>query len=206
MTDYLVFIPIGYMLGSLPFGLIAGRLVKGVDVRKYGSGMTGMTNVLRTIGIPAAITVLALDMGKAVLAVVLTRIFTDSTSVETATAVAAILGHNYPVFSGLKGGRGTATGWGGLFILSPIAGVIASVIGLSTVAIWRFVSLGSVLGATLGAVTLVALSLLGVEPLAYAWYGMIGLALIVVKHKDNIARLIKGEERRLGQPVKEVAH
>ena len=191
MTEFLVFAAVGYLLGSCPFGLIAGRLFGDVDVRDRGSGMTGMTNVIRTVGVPAGILVLGLDMSKTVLAVVLARVLTDSLGAEVVAAIAAILGHNWPLYSGFRGGRGTAPGWGGLLVLSPIAGIVASVVGLLTVAISRYVSLGSLVGATSGAATLVALSLLDVDPLAYVppayvWYGPIGAAIIVVRHKDNI--------------------
>ena len=198
MTEFLAFAVVGYLLGSVPFGLIAGRLFSNVDVRDHGSGTTGMTNVIRTVGVPAGILVLGLDMSKTVLAVVLARIFTDSLGVEVVAAIAAILGHNWPLYSGFKGGRGTAPGWGGLFVLSPIAGVVASVVGLLTVAVSRYVSLGSLVGATSGAATLVVLSLLDVDPLAYVWYGPIGATIIVVRHRDNIQRLLRGEERKLG--------
>ena len=200
MTDLLIFVPLGYLLGSLPFGLIAGRVAMGVDIREHGSGNAGMTNVLRTVGARAAALVLLLDMGKAVLAVGLARVFSDSPGVEATAALAAIAGHNWPLFTGFKGGRGTSTGWGGLIILSPVSGLIATFIGLVTIAIWRYVSLGSLLGAVSGATALIALSLIQFEPLAYAWYGAFGALMIVVRHRDNMGRLIRGQESKLGQP------
>jgi glycerol-3-phosphate acyltransferase PlsY len=199
VTDYLLLVPLGYLLGSIPFGLIASQLLKGVDLREHGSGRTGMTNVMRTVGTRAAIVVLVLDMGKSVVAVVLARVFSDSPGVEPAAALAAIVGHNWPVFVGFKGGRGIATGWGGLFILSPLSGLVATAIGAPTVAIWRYMSLGSILGAGSGAVTLVILSVIGFEPLAYAWYGLIAGPLVIIRHRDNIQRLIRGEERKLSR-------
>ena len=123
MIDYLILVPLAYLLGSVPFGLIAGRLVANVDVRDYGSGKIGMTNVLRTSGKTAAAVVLLLDMGKGVLAVFIARLFFDSYGAEAAAALAVLFGHNWPVFIKFRGGRGTASGWGGLLILSPIAGL-----------------------------------------------------------------------------------
>lgn len=210
MIAYIVMIPVGYLLGALPFGLILGKLFGGVDVREYGSGKTGMTNVLRTAGVPAALLSLALDMGKAVLTVLLARIFFDSPGVEAAAAVAALVGHNWPVFVGFRGGRGTAPGWGALIILSPLAGLVATLIGLSAVALSRYVSLGSILGTLSGIITLIALAVLGVVVegdsdafwFAYAeyiWFAVIGAALVIGLHKDNIQRLISGTERKLGQ-------
>ena len=204
MTDYLILIPVGYVLGSLPFGLVSGWAFKRVDVRDFGSGKTGMTNVLRTVGVPAAALVLLLDMGKAVLAVVLARIVSDSHGVEAAAALAALIGHNWPVFVRFRGGRGTAPGWGGLCILSPVSGVVATAVGIPMIAITRYVSLGSMLGAASGAVAVIVLSSMGHAPSEYIWFGAIGGTVVVARHKDNILRLLRGEERRLGQPAKPV--
>jgi glycerol-3-phosphate acyltransferase PlsY len=201
LIGYLVLVPVGYLLGSVPFGLVVGWAFRRVDIRNYGSGSTGMTNVLRTLGVPAGILALLLDMGKAVLAVVLARVFTDSQGVEVAAALSTMFGHNWPVFFRFKGGKGTATGWASLLILSPIAGLVASVVGLGTAGITRYVSLGSLLGSTLGPAVLIVLVLLGREPLVYAWFGVIAAPLIIVQHKDNIERLIKGQERKLGRRV-----
>ena len=199
--DYVILAFVGYLIGSVPFGLIAGRVFKGVDVRELGSGMTGMTNVLRTVGMWAAVLVLLLDMGKSVLAVVLARVFSDSQGAEAAAALATILGHNWPIFVGFRGGRGTSPAWGGLIVLSPVSGLVASIVGVTTVAVSRYVSLGSIVGACTGAAVLVALSVAGFAPLAYAWYGIIGAPLVVVRHRDNIGRLMRGQERRLGKPA-----
>ena len=201
MTEFLVFVPVGYLLGSLPFGLITGRMTTGVDIREHGSGSTGMTNVLRTIGRPAAALVLLLDMSKAVLAVMLAKLLLDSPGVEAAAGLAAIVGHNWPVFTGFRGGRGTAAGWGGLIALSPLSALIATVTGAAALAVSRYVSLGSLSGGVSGGVALVVLSIADFEPLAYAWFGAIGALLIVIRHRDNIGRLMKGDEHKLGQPA-----
>ncbi len=204
MIGFLVMVPIAYLVGSIPFGLLAGKLVAKVDIREYGSGKIGMTNVLRTAGVTAAAVVLLLDMGKAVAVVVVARLLFDSYGVEAASALAVIFGHNWPVFIGFRGGRGTASGWGGLLILSPLAGLIATVIGLLLVAFTRYVSLGSITAAALGSIVLVVLALTGWDllggdvPGAYSWYGIIGGTLIVVRHRDNIQRLLNGTERKLG--------
>ena len=199
MIGYLILVPVSYLLGSLPIGLIAGWAFKRVDVREHGSGKTGMTNVLRTAGAPAAILVLLLDMSKAVLAVVLARVLTDSPGVETAAALAALIGHNWSVFIRFQGGRGTAPGWGALVILSPIAGLVATVIGTFLVATTRYVSLGSIMAASLGSITLIILSAIGYVPIEYMWFGIIGGSLVVFNHRDNIQRLINGTERKMGQ-------
>jgi glycerol-3-phosphate acyltransferase PlsY len=200
VIEYLVMVPISYLIGSIPFGLLAGKLVAKVDIREYGSGKIGMTNVLRTAGITTAAVVLLLDMGKAVAGVVIARLLFDSGGVEAAAALAVIFGHNWPVFIGFRGGRGTASGWGGLLILSPIAGVIATVVGVVLVGLTRYVSLGSIAATALGSAVLIVLAVFyDPVPLVYSWYGIIGGTLIVVRHRDNIQRLLNGTERKIGR-------
>lgn len=201
MIDYVILVLTGYALGSVPFGVIVGWAAKRVDVREYGSGNTGTTNVLRTVGRPAAALVLLLDMGKGVLSVVIARVVSDTASVESAAALAALAGHNWPVFLGFRGGRGTATGWGSLLILSPISGLAATVVGTSLIVTTRYASLGSIAAATAGTGTLVGLSLAGQLPLGCVWFAAIGGPLVVLRHRDNIRRLLKGEERKMGQPA-----
>jgi glycerol-3-phosphate acyltransferase PlsY len=199
MIDYLILVPIAYLLGSVPFGLIAGKIAGNMDIREHGSGNIGMTNVQRTVGTPAAALVLLLDMGKAALAVVVARIFFDSPGVEAAAALAVVFGHNWPIFIRFRGGKGTASGWGGLIILSPIAGLVAMLVGVPLIALTRYVSLGSVSAAVLGSLSLIIMSTLGHLPLAYIWFGAIGSVLVVVRHRENIQRLLSGTERKLGQ-------
>ena len=199
MIDYLVLIPIGYILGSMPFGIIAGWAFKRVDVREFGSGKTGMTNVLRTVGAPAAALVLALDVGKTIVAVVLARVLSDSHTVEAAAAIAVLIGHNWPVFIGFRGGRGTASGWGGLLILSLPSGMVALAIAIPVVLLTRYMSLVSIASATGGSVTLAVLAATGHAPWSYVLFVAVGCPLVLLRHKDNIGRLLKGEERKLGQ-------
>lgn len=201
MIDYLLMILMGYLMGSMPTGLVIGWIFRRIDVRTYGSGKTGMTNVLRTAGLPAAALVLFLDMGKAIMAVVIARIVTDSPGVEAASGIFILIGHIWSVFIKFGGGRGTAPGWGALIILSPIAGLVATVSGLFLVWTTRYVSVGSMVGCSLGCVTLIILAILGDVPLEYIFYGVVGGSLVISKHIDNIKRLRKGTERKLGRPA-----
>jgi glycerol-3-phosphate acyltransferase PlsY len=201
MIDYLILVPIAYILGSVPFGLIAGKMAKNVDIREHGSGNTGMTNVQRTIGTPAAVVVLILDMGKAVVAVIVARAFFDSPGVEAAAALAVVFGHNWSIFMRFKGGKGTASGWGGLIILSPIAGLVATIVGILILVLTRYVSLGSISAAVLGSLALIIMATLGHLPLPYIWFGAVGSVVVVVRHRENIQRLVHGTERKIGQPA-----
>lgn len=201
MTEHLIFAMSGYLFGSIPFGLVIGWAFARIDVREFGSGKTGMTNIQRIAGWPPALIVLLLDMGKAILAVTLARITTDSQGAEAVAALAVLTGHNWPVFTGFKGGRGTAPGWGALLILSPVAGLVATAIGLLSVAGSRYISLGSVSASTVGATLLVVMASTGHAPTPYIWFGAVGGPLIVLLHRDNIARIVKGTERKLGQSV-----
>ena len=199
MLEYLILVPVAYLIGSVPFGLLATRLAQGVDVRNYGSGKTGMTNVLRIAGVRAGVVVLVLDVLKGALAVVIAKLVWDSPGLNAAAGLSTLLGHLWPVFIGFRGGRGTAPGLGALIALSPPAGLAAAVVGLPLLAASRYVSLGSISGATTGAATLLILSLVGFHPSIYVLYGGLGGTLVLAKHHDNIRRLLTGQERKLGQ-------
>ena len=200
----LAFIVVGYLLGSVPFGVMIGKVFKGVDVRNYGSGSSGMTNVIRTVGIRAGALVMLLDMTKSVGAIFLARAFTDSQGAEVAAAVAAIVGHVWPVFAGFKGGKGITPGLSALFVLSPISGVVTIAVGVPIIAITRYVSLGSIVGTLLASITLTVLAFTGHTPPIYVWLVAIGGAIVMARHRNNIVSLVKGRERKLGQPAAEI--
>ena len=200
-AEYVLFIAVGYVIGSVPFGLLAARLASGVDVREFGSGKTGMTNVIRTSGRRVGAAVLLLDMSKAVVAIALARYaYGAEPGVHAAAGLAALVGHNFPVFAGFRGGRGIASGWGGLFIFTPWSGLIATAVGIPVVALTRYVSLGSLAGATAGAVSLIVFAATGMVETEYMWYGIVGAPLVLARHHDNVVRLINGTERKLGAP------
>ncbi|MEX2598448.1 MAG: glycerol-3-phosphate 1-O-acyltransferase PlsY [Dehalococcoidia bacterium] len=194
-------IPIGYLAGSIQWGLIVVRIARRLDVRSTGSGKTGMTNVLRVAGPKAAALVLLLDAGKALVMVVIARALTDDAWIHAATAAAVVIGHIWPVFARFRGGRGIATGIGATLGIMPLAGLAGIAIFLPVVALTRYISLGSIAGAVCVMAAFGGATALGVTPLAYLAYALACGLLIVWMHRDNIGRLIKGTERRLGERV-----
>ncbi len=202
MNDALIWaisLSAAYLIGAIPNGLLASRLWRGIDIRDYGSGGSGATNVLRTLGKPAAALVLALDFAKGVIAVWLPRLLTDdavsSHLLFALCGSTAVAGHTWPIYVGFKGGKGIATGWGALLVLSPIA-TLATLLG-TVILITRYVSLASILGAISGVAALIILSLIGVQPIEYTAFGAPAIAFILFRHIDNIRRLLRGRERRL---------
>lgn len=200
---------IGYLLGAIPFGLIVGRLTRGIDLRDYGSHRTGATNALRTLGLRAAALVFLLDVAKGVVAVLVTRaLFGGDPLVEWAAAVAgfaAIVGHNWSAFIGFTGGRGVATSTGALGAMSPPA--ILALAPIVIILIWRtrYVSLGSISGGLLAPVVTGVLALAGLATLPAVVYALASGLLVTASHADNIARLRAGTERKIGQHEQVVA-
>ena len=200
-------IPFCYIMGAVPFGLLIARVVRRIDVREYGSGNTGASNVLRAAGVGPALAVLFFDMGKGVLAVVLAKVIDQSPSLEVAAALSVLIGHNWSVFLRFRGGKGSATGIGSFCAMSPLAGLIMLAVGLPLIALFRYVSLGAIIGAVTAVVSMLLLAILaptlplGVPSLTYLLYPSIGAPIILLKHRDNILRLFKGRERKLGESV-----
>jgi len=203
-AQYPAVLAISYLLGSIPWGYMLLRWRMGVDVREYGSGTTGTTNVLRTGGGGAAAVVLALDVVKGLLAVVLARVIIEDTAAEMAAGLMALVGHNWPVFLQFKGGRGILTGIGGLWIMAPIVAAVAAVSFVLITLVSRYVSLGNILGVFIAAWTMLALALFGVYSNIYTLYVFVGGGIIIWQHRDNIRRIRQGNERRLGQPATKV--
>ena len=191
---------VGYLLGAIPTGLLVGRLYRGIDVRDYGSSSTGATNVLRTLGPVASACVALADFLKGLLAVQLIRqLYPEQRWTHALAAFAAAVGHDWPLFAGFRGGKGVLTSLGGVMPLHrPTA---YAVVGLGVVVLWRtrLASLASLIGTSVAPVILVTTALRRNLPAAYAAYGVGGAALIVLRHRENIARLLAGTERRLGE-------
>jgi acyl phosphate:glycerol-3-phosphate acyltransferase len=194
-------VAIGYALGSIPSGMIVARVYRNVDLTAHGSGRTGATNVLRTLGPGAAAIAFAADFLKGVLAVALVNLlFGVEPWLQLLTTLGAVLGHTYSPFLGFRGGRGVVTGLGATAVAAPWLMLIAFVVGILLVGITRYVSLGSVVGATLGGALLVAQAVASGDQ-AFAVWGVLVGGLIVVAHRDNIRRLLTGTERKLGEHV-----
>ena len=190
-------IALGYLLGAIPSGVLVGRL-RGVDPRDAGSGRTGTTNAIRTMGMRWAALVAVLDVAKGVTAVLLGNLIAPGPWAGALAGVAAVIGHVRSVFIGFEGGRGVATGAGVMVLLAPLAVVAAIVEFAVVVGATRYVSLGSILGSITVAIICVVLAAIGWSGIEVAVAGCAIAAIVVVSHADNIERLRAGTERRFG--------
>ena len=186
---------LAYLIGAVPVGFLVARAFGGADIRRSGSGTIGATNVLRTLGkLPAAITLLA-DVGKGYLAVSAARAIVPAPWGAAAGAVLAIVGNCWPVFLGFRGGKGVATGFGAFLALAPWATAPAGLVWLVVTASFRYVSLASVMACFCLP--------LGVFLLGYPWASVgaavAAAAIIILRHRANLARLAGGREPRLGE-------
>jgi len=191
----IVVLIIAYLLGSLPFGYVLTKTFHKIDIREYGSKNIGATNVLRVLGWRAALPVFILDFAKGLFAVLLARAVSDLPAVYLGAGLLAMVGHSFPVFLKFKGGKAAATGIGVLAALSGWVTLILIVWASLIIYIFRYVSLGSIVGS----ITVPLLFwLLGFD-LMYILFG-IGMALLVVaRHHSNINRLLSGTESKLGR-------
>jgi glycerol-3-phosphate acyltransferase PlsY len=212
IAEFVAVVVIAYLIGSIPFGLIMGKLKSGVDVREYGSGKTGATNVMRTLGTKLGILTLVLDVVKAGGAVMLAAVIVDGSSgsftiggvavywqhvAQVAAGLAAVAGHNWPIFAKFKGGRGVTAYFGTLFAICPPAGILGAEVVAIAALRSRQMSMGSILGALAAWCLMVPLTIAyNLSPI-YLAYGLVVITLLVYQHHDNIKRLRQGTERRL---------
>jgi len=202
---------IGYLIGSIPFGVLISKRRAKVDVRQYGSGKTGTANVLRMAGSKVAAVVLALDVSKGVLAVLFAGLIVGKDYLvvgnvglgllvaQGIAALTAVVGHIWSVFLGFKGGRGVATFFGGLAAMCPIAAAFGGEVLIIGAGLSRYISLGSIAGAVGTYAILAPLTILNGFPIEYLAYALVGSVLIIIMHRDNISRLLAGTERKLGE-------
>lgn len=193
LFHYVLGFALGHCCGSVPSGLWLVRALHGVDIREYGSKNIGTTNVFRTAGPRTAALVLFCDVLKGIIAVALMEHFFHSPELNVATALGALLGHNYSLFLGFKGGKGVATGLGILLFLLPLVAGTAFLVWLALVLTTRYVSLGSIVAAL---ITPVAAWYFAYPP-AYIALAAIAGFFVVLRHKDNIGRLLSGTESKI---------
>ena len=198
---------LAYLLGSIPTGYLVGKYLRGIDIREHGSGSTGATNVLRTLGKKAGISVLVIDMLKGMLGIALVKaLYLNSANplppdwqawLILATGLAAVIGHSKSIFLNFDGGKSVATSLGVLLIMSPWVALATLGSFLLVLAISRIVSLSSITGA----IAVIILMLVLRQPLPYILFASIAGFYVIIRHRGNIERLLSGTEPRLGQKL-----
>lgn len=190
---FIIFALLGYLLGSLNFSIIIGKLFYKIDVREHGSKNAGTTNTLRVLGKGPAIFVLLFDTFKAVIAYWLVLTVTQNAPIAYVASAAAVLGHNFPVFFGFKGGKGVATSLGACFCLNPLLGLFVLIIGVSTIAVTRYVSVGSLAGSTS---SILLFAFFDPNPLKLVLLVVLTLSMYI-RHKENLKRLANHSENKI---------
>lgn len=193
ILHFLLGFVLGYVCGSVPSGLWLVQAFHGIDIRNYGSKNIGTTNVFRTVGPKTAVLVLIADAFKGILAVGIMSYFFHNPLLDVITALGALLGHNYSLFLGFKGGKGVATALGLLIFMMPKVAVASFGIWLVCVLLTRYVSLGSIMAAVF---TPPLAWYLG-YPSAYVIFSVVAAFFVVLRHKENIHRLLTGTESKI---------
>ena len=190
---------VGYLLGSVQPGLLLGRLWRGVDVREYGSGKTGFTNTLRTIGIVPALLVVGLDIAKGVLPVLLGRLVFHDPLAAAMGGVGSVVGHIFPLLAGFRGGRGVATSFGAVFAMAPVPAVFAALTGFAVLGATRYVSVMSMVCVPAGLLAMAYYVSRGWLVPEYLIFGVVVTVAVEVGHLGNLRRLLAGTEPKIGQ-------
>ena len=191
----LLLLAVGYLLGSIPSGYLAGRWLKGIDLRDCGSGSTGATNVLRNVGKAPALVVFLVDVGKGALAVLLAKSAGLNDWVQVLAGLAALAGHIWPIWLGWKGGKAVATGLGMFLGLAWPVGLACFGLFMAVISIFRIVSLSSVVAA----IGLPLLMLISGGGSAYVVVSLVAMLLVLWRHRSNIERLLAGTEPKIGE-------
>jgi glycerol-3-phosphate acyltransferase PlsY len=191
-----------YLIGSIPVGYLTGRALRGIDIRSYGSGVTGATNVLRTLGRGPFVFVLIADALKGYVPTIVTWYLFHDHDLQVAAGISAVIGHDFPIFIGFRGGRGVATSFGVFAALAMPLAVALVAVGLFIVLALRYMSVMSLLTVPLGALVLIALAIIPGGDV-YTWsktiFGIFATVLVVLTHLPNIRRLIQGTEPKIGE-------
>lgn len=182
-----------YLIGSLPSGLWIGQRLYGIDLREHGSKNTGATNAYRVIGRWPALLVFVCDTAKGMLGVYIGTILAGGQAAEVVGGIAAICGHNWSVFLGFKGGRGVATGLGVIALLSPKVTAIVFAVWAIVVFFTKIVSLASIIAAALVPFLMWGFG----DATETLWFGLVAAAFVIIRHRPNIERLLKGEEPKI---------
>lgn len=193
ILHFLLGFVLGHVCGSVPSGLWLVQAFHGIDIRNHGSKNIGTTNVFRTVGPKTAVLVLIADAFKGILAVGIMSYFFHNPLLDVVTALGALLGHNYSLFLGFKGGKGVATALGLLIFMMPKVAVASFGIWLVCVLLTRYVSLGSIMAAIF---TPPLAWYLG-YPSAYVIFSVVAAFFVVLRHKENIHRLLTGTESKI---------
>ena len=188
-----VILILSYLLGAIPNGLIFGKLIWKKDLRNFGSGNIGATNAWRVIGKPAGLLIFALDFLKGLLSVFIAKDFLGEPLVMILAGLCAIIGHSFNIFLQFHGGKGVATGLGVIAMLIPEVTAIVFLIWLVIVFITRYVSLGSIVAA----IFVPLLAIFFDEPTEFVMLGALAAVFITIRHKENIARLSRGDENKI---------
>ena len=186
---------LGYLLGSIPSGWLAGRWLKDIDLRELGSCSTGATNVLRQVGKGPALVVFLIDVGKGAAAVLIARALGLGDWIQVLAGLTALAGHIWPVWLGFKGGKAVATGLGMFLGLAWPVGLASFGVFMAVFSLSRLVSLASVLAA----ITLPLLMAAGSGSKANLVVALVAMLLVLWRHRSNIQRLLNGTEPKLGQ-------
>ena len=193
---YAIMIALGYLMGSIPVGYLVVKLVKGTDVRQHGSGRSGGTNVWRAAGPWLAILTTVGDFLKGMCAVLIARAVLGNSIGEVLVGVAAVVGHNWSIFLGWKGGAGTATNLGVISALYWPVALALTVIALLIAFVLRYASVASLVVAILAPIIFLGLALFAHRPLPHALYGLLAGAIVTLALRRNIVRLLNGTEPR----------
>lgn len=194
--SYTVLLILSYLLGAVPFGLIIGKAWRGVDIRRFGSGNIGATNVYRTLGPGPGILVFLADVAKGLIPVLAAKHLASETAwLGVAAGMSAILGHTLSIFLKLRGGKGVATSLGVGVGLVPVIALVAFGLWVLVFCVTRYVSVASVLAC----IAVPVLMWMTGSPLEYRVFGAVVAIYVTVKHRGNIVRLIHGTENRFGK-------